>query len=259
MLPAMAEEFVDRDLRGASFTRVDLREAVLRDVWLDGVRMRGVWAGSLDVDGDVGRLVYNGIDLIPLWREAMLREHPEFGLLTPDDAAGYRAVWPLLVAQWADTVARARRLPEELLHESVAGEWSFVQTLRHLCFATEAWVLRALGGDPAPYGRWSLPFDEMEPVEGMAFTWSRDERAPLEEVLAQRASRQQAVSAALATLTDADLATTTTPVVEPGYPESEAFAVPRVLRAVLNEEFWHRQFALRDLAVLEARLAGSAP
>jgi hypothetical protein len=37
-------------------------------------------------------------------------------------------------------VDRARRLRPELLHESVGGEWSFIETLRHLVFATDSWI-----------------------------------------------------------------------------------------------------------------------
>ena len=33
---------------------------------------------------------------------------------------------------WDGTVERARGLDPELPHESVHGEWSFIQTLRHL-------------------------------------------------------------------------------------------------------------------------------
>jgi hypothetical protein len=40
---------------------------------------------------------------------------------------------------------------------------------------------------------------------------------------------------------------------EPGYPESESFAVRRCLQAILNEEWEHRLYAERDFDVLEAR------
>jgi len=39
----------------------------------------------------------------------------------------------------------------ELLHERVDDEWSFVETLRHLVFATDAWVRRAILGQPSPW------------------------------------------------------------------------------------------------------------
>jgi hypothetical protein len=42
----------------------------------------------------------------------------------------------LLERLWAETVRRARQLDPELLNESVAGEWSFIETLRHLAFAS---------------------------------------------------------------------------------------------------------------------------
>jgi len=62
----------------------------------------------------------------------------------------------------------------------------------------------------------------------------------------------------IAELTDEQLAGTTTPVLEPGYPESKAFAMSRCLRAILSEEWWHRRYAERDLAVLAARAQAPA-
>jgi hypothetical protein len=92
----MAEEFTDRDLREARFERVDLRESRFRDVGFDGAVMTGVFARSLVMDGELESLVYNGIDVIPLWRDEMVRRHPDHGLLKPTTADGYREVWALL-------------------------------------------------------------------------------------------------------------------------------------------------------------------
>ena len=43
----------------------------------------------------------------------------------------------------------------------------------------------------------------------------------------------------------------------PGYLSSpnRSFPVRKCLLIILNEEWWHRQFAERDLAVLESRAA----
>jgi hypothetical protein len=42
--------------------------------------------------------------------------------------------------------------------------------------------------------------------------------------------------------------------VGPGWPpEGETFPVRECLVIVLNEEWWHRQYAERDLSVLEER------
>jgi uncharacterized protein YjbI with pentapeptide repeats len=241
------------DLKDARLTSVDLRGAVLRDVALDGARLTGAWARTLTLEGEFEELVVNGVDVVPLWRAEMGRLFPEFALLTPTTADGYREVWPLLCAQWEETVARARRLPPDLLHASVEGEWSFVQTLRHLVMASDAWILRTYLGDPSPWAALGLPFDEMEPIPGVPH--DRDARPSLDEVLALRASRQQTMGEVLAALTDADLSRTTTPVPQepPGFPAPDAYPVPRVLQCILNEEWWHRRFAERDLAVLEAR------
>jgi len=56
----------------------------------------------------------------------------------PADAAAFRDTWAEIEALWAQTVVRARGLPDGAEHERVGGEWSFVETLRHLVFVTDA-------------------------------------------------------------------------------------------------------------------------
>jgi uncharacterized damage-inducible protein DinB len=70
--------------------------------------------------------------------------------MRPADADGYRQAWDIIERLWQQTVARARELPPELLHERAGDEWSFIETLRHLVFATDAWVSRAILGQPSP-------------------------------------------------------------------------------------------------------------
>jgi hypothetical protein len=116
---------------------------------------------DLVIEGGFEELEVNGVDVVPLWRAELAWLHPEFSMLAPADADGYRAVWPVLEEQWAATVDRARALPEELLHERVDGEWSFVETLRHMLFVHDAWLRRAVLAEPAPYDALDLPHDEM--------------------------------------------------------------------------------------------------
>jgi hypothetical protein len=59
-------------------------------------------------------------------------------------------------------------------------------------------------------------------------------------------------------LTDESLASGTTPVEGPGWPQPRIYPVRECLRVVLNEEWWHRMFAERDLAVLAARRDAAA-
>ena len=138
-----------------------------------------------------------------------------------------------------------------LLYERVEEEWSFVETLRHLVFATDAWVRRAILGEPSPWHPLDLPHDDMPDLPGVPR--DRAARPSLDEVLALRADRMATVRRMLAGLTDEKLAGRTEPVLEPGYPEPESFPVRRCLQAILNEEWQHRLYAERDLDVLESR------
>jgi uncharacterized damage-inducible protein DinB len=147
-------------------------------------------------------------------------------------------------------VNRARGLAPEQLHASVSGEWSFIQTLRHLAFASESWVGRCILGNPSPWHPLSLPWDQMSPTPGVPR--DRDARPSLDEALALRHQAMALVRAVLDDLTDEQLAAETAPLVGPGWPpEGETFPVRECLLVVLNEEWWHRQFAERDLSVLE--------
>ena len=132
-----------------------------------------------------------------------------------------------------------------LLYQRVDDEWSFIETLRHLVFATDAWVRRALLGEPSPWDPLDLPHDDMP--DQPSVPRDRDARPSLEEVLALRADRMATVRHVLADLTDDHLAGMTQPVIEPGYPEPESFPVRRCLLAILNEEWEHRLYAERDL------------
>ena len=127
-------------------------------------------------------------------------------------------------------------------------EWSFIETLRHLLFATDAWIGRVMLGNPSPWDPLDLPWDEMPDTPGIPR--DRSARPSLDVVLALRADRMATVRQVFAELTDERLAASTEPVLEPGWPESRAFPVRQVLDTVLNEEWWHRQFAERDLDAL---------
>ncbi len=257
-------EFVDEDLAGSRFERVELRGATFREVDLTGARfynvylpgalLRGVWLENVDINGVISNVRINGVDVGPLIEAELNQRYPDREQMRPDDADGFRAAYAILERLWAQTVDRARGLPEELLHERVDGEWSFIETLRHLVMATDAWVLRAVLGESAPYHPLGLPHDEM-PADIPNVPRDLTVRPSLEEILVPRAERMAKVRQVLADLTDERLADMTEPVLEPGYPESESFAVRRCLQAILNEEWEHRLFAERDLDALASRRA----
>jgi uncharacterized damage-inducible protein DinB len=246
------KEFERADMTGARFTTVSLDGAIFRACELRRVVMRGVEMVDTTIDGEIQNLVINGVDVAPLVEAELDRRHPERPKFRPTTPEGFREAWDLNERLWESTVARARRLPPEMLHESVDGEWSITQTLRHLAFATESWVGRCILGDPSPWHPLSLPWDQMEPRPGVPH--DRDARPSLEKALALRREAMAMMRSVLDGLTDEQLDSRTEPLVGPGWPdEGETFPVRECLLIVLNEEWWHRMFAERDLAVIEGR------
>jgi uncharacterized damage-inducible protein DinB len=249
-----AEEFKNKDLKGSRFTHVDLSETHFHDLAMRDVQITGAWIQDLMIEAEIeGSLLVNGVDVLPYIDEVLNARHPgreTVFAVREGDADAFRAAWAVDDQAWAKTVERARRLPEEKLHERVDGEWSFIQTLRHLVFATDTWIRRAMQGDPWPYDALGLPFTEMGEIEGMPN--DIEARPSLDEVLALRADRMAGVRQVIEGLTDEQLAGSTTPVEAVGYPESASFPVRRCLAAIMIEEWEHHLFANRDLAVLEA-------
>jgi hypothetical protein len=243
--------FEDVYLTGARFHDVDLSGARFHLVDLTGAVIRGAALVNVDISGDIENLRVNGVDVVPLVEAELDRRYPDRAKMRPADAAGFREAWGILDRLWQQTTARARGMAPELLHERVAGEWSFIETLRHLVFATDAWVKRAILGEPSPWDPLDLPHDDMPDQPGVPR--DRDARPSLDEVLALRADRMATVRQVLAGLTDEKLASMTEPVTGPGYPGPESFTVRRCLQGILTEEWEHRLYAERDLDVLAAR------
>ncbi len=244
------EQFRDLRLDGATFGNVSLRGATFRGVDLAGARFRGVELVDVDISGEVLRLHVNGVDVVPLVEAELDRRQPERALMRPVDADGFRRAWAALAALWDGTVERARGLPASALDERVDGEWSFLQTLRHLAFATDTWVSRVVLDDPYPWHRLELPWEEMDDD---TVPFDRDARPSLAEVLELRTSRFERAGSLIAGLADGDLDRLTACVRAPGWREARSLPVRDCLRVVLNEEWEHRSYAERDLAVLASR------
>lgn len=244
-------EFTGEDLRGSRFDLVNLSGSRFRNVAMNDVKMTGVELVDVEIDGGVWNLRINGVDVRPLIEAELNRRHPGRAKLRRDaDADGYREAWTVIEQLWPATVERARRLPPERLHERVDGEWSFIETLRHLVFATDAWIGRALLSRPTPYHPLGLPPSELVHVPGLPV--DDDVRPSLDELLALRAERHALVRRVLDDLTDERLAGSTDPITSPGFPREGTQPVRECLWAVLFEEWEHRLYAERDLAVLEA-------
>ena len=237
----MPDEF-EGDLAGVVFWGADLTGARFRDVNLTGVRISHAWVTDVEIDAHVERLVVNGVDVTDYVNE---RDpwHPLRSMLLVTDVDGARASWVALEAAWADTVAQARRLPEDALHESVDGEWSFVQTVRHLVFAIDKWfTVPVLGGGFHPLGlpnSGSVDF----PFPGLELSSSPS----VDEALAAHADRTALVRDRITSLSPDDL-DRAVEVLENG-----TNPVRECLFVVFEETFWHIRYARRDLAILAER------
>jgi hypothetical protein len=237
----MAEEFEDRDLSGAVFWGVDLSGARFRDVNMTDVTITHAWVVNVDIDALVDHVTINGVDVTQYVNERD-RWYPLRAMLRPTEPDGFSSAWEALEKEWASTIERARRLTEAQRHESVGGEWSLVDTLRHLVFAMDKWfTVPILGDEFAPLG---LPNSG-----SVDFGWPGLDRAAdptFDEVLDVRAGRAARFREFLDTLTPADL------VREVEVLENGTTPVNWCLFTVFEEEFHHNRYALRDLAQLES-------
>ena len=231
------------DLRGARFVDCDL----------SGVRIVDGCLVDVDISGWVSNLVVNGIDVTEYVEAELDRRHPErVQLRSVQDADGFRALWSTLEGLWTGLTERAERLPESARYERVNEEWSFVETLRHLVFIIDSWVSRTILDEPSPFHPLALPQTAYAPADAAALGMDLDAKPAYAEVQAARADRVAVVRGVLDGLTNADLGRPCLRSPAPGYPEEER-AVAECLGVLMEEECEHHRFAMRDLAVLEAR------
>ena len=138
---------------------------------------------------------------------------------------------------------RARRLPAALLDESVDDEWSFLQTLRHLIHATDRWITGPVLAEPEPVHALGMPNPPYEDLPPGVFDL---EACPtLAEVLVVRHGRMNAVKNCVGGVSAAQLDR------EVSSPNGGKTTVRRCLHVVFREEWWHNQYATRDLTVLD--------
>ncbi len=245
------------EFRGARFDVADLRGARFTDCDLTGVTIRDGWLVDVSISGYLSNVTVNGVDVTGFVSAELDRRHPErVQFREGQDADDFRAMWDTIEDDfWADVGAAERmagRLPAAALTEQVNDEWSFAQTLRHLVFITDAWASRTVLDEPMPYHPLGLPQSWYPPADAAALGIDLTAQPGYAEILAARADRMAVMRRILAGLTDADLGRGCQRSPAPGYPEEER-AVAECLAVVMDEEIEHYRFAVRDLAVLEAR------
>lgn len=239
--------------RGATFNGADFSGATFRDCDLRKVKIVDAMLIDVRISGLVDNFVVNDVDVTEFVRAELTRRHPERRQLEAMKSADdYRAMWATIEGLWAAAVARAERLPESARQERVDDEWSFVETLRHLVFATDAWASRTVLDDPMPYHRLGLTQTGYAPDTVATLGIDLAARPSFAEVIDVRADRMSVIRRIVDGLTDDELERQCTRSPGPGYPEQPR-TVGACLRVVMGEEIEHHRYAVRDLAVLEAR------
>jgi hypothetical protein len=237
----MAAEFEGRDLSDAVFWGVDLRRATFRDVNLSGATISHALLDDVTIDAKIERLVVNGVDVTDYVNERDTW-YPLRAMIRAADPEGIRAAWATLEQTWAPTIVRAGRLTDAQRRERVAGEWSFVETLRHLMYAMDKWFTTPiLGGEFHPAGMRNSASADLD-VPGLD-----DAASPsYDEVLAARTEQGDRFRGWLTRL-EADDLKRPVEVIEAG-----TVTVHECVFTVLEEEFEHHRYAIRDLAVIES-------
>lgn len=235
MTQAEGNTFVDRDLRGARFNRSTLEGAVMRGVHVGGADIDAPWLAE-------STLLVNGVDVVPFVEAELNRRFPGRELRRAEDPDGLRAGWTALEQAWAAAIDRVSSRPGGAVDVSVDGEWSFAQTLRHLVFATDAWLGNAIGRLAQPFHPFGQPNAEYE-TDGGDMSILSPEQPTYAEVLEVRAERQAMVRDFLATVTPELLAEPRAPA----WSAEHQVSVAHCLHVIFDEEWEHLRFALRDL------------
>jgi hypothetical protein len=209
---------------------------------LSGAVIRGSDVSGMELDDPYlhhGSLWVNGVDVVPFVEAELNGRFPGRELRTATTPDGLNAAWAAVENAWSDVVPTAEGLEDV----SIDGEWSFSQTLRHLVMATNAWLNGAVLGQEQPFHPIGQPFAEYEP-EGGDMTIFRQPTS-YEEVLTLRGEHQAMDRDYLATLTPEML---TESCRHPWAPEHRV-PVLHCLHVILNEEWQHQRYAIRDLRI----------
>ncbi len=233
----MTIDFEDQDLCGAVFWGVYLRNARFRDVDFTGVRTHHVVLRDVEFDGAIDKLVVNGVDVTDYVNQRDPWQ-PLRDMTEPSTADQVRQSLAGLTTTWDELIAEVSALPRSLISASVSGEWSFVQTLRHLLFVGDKWILGPLSDRHwSPLGlpnSGSVGFDwpDIDPTADPS----------IEEVLDQRDEQATVLSALAAGLDDERLSDSVTVL------ENGSATVRDCWHTLFEELFEHLRYVRRDLA-----------
>ena len=154
--------------------------------------MRGADLIDVDIHGDVENLFINEVDVAPLIEAELDRRYPDRVKMRPMTQTGSATRGTSWTISGRKPLLGRADLPPAQLNDRVNGEWSFIETLRHL-------VLRHRLLDSARDSRGSVTVGPARSGRPTSFATTRhllatiDARPSLDEVLELRRGRTATV------------------------------------------------------------------
>ena len=229
-------DFIEQDLTGARYLRCVMRDVVIR----------GSDTTNFEIDDPhlhEGVFLVNEVDVVPYVEAELNRRFPGRELKFATDREGLQLAWDAVERAWEEPITLAQGR-EEI---SVDGEWSFAETLRHLVLATNTWLHRGILGQSHPFHPIGLPFAEYESSGGDMSGFRQP--TSFSEVVSVRKNHQRMVREYLSRVTNEELIAVR---VNPWSPTAEVRVID-CLHVILNEEWQHLRYALRDLRRIDQR------
>jgi hypothetical protein len=236
----MATYTDSEEFRGARFVGCDLSGVVMRGVQIEAADIDAPWI----FEGD-SYFRINGVDVLPYVDAELNRRFPGRELRSASDPDGLRAAWAALESSWSAVVDRVSTMPAGTVDRSVDGEWSFAQTLRHLVLATDMWLGKGILELPQPFHPLGIG-DASMADEGWDMSVFASDDPPYDEIVAARADRVAMVRDFIGSVTTEALAAKHPNPHDPQHEESTLDC----LHVILQEEWDHQRYAVRDLDAL---------
>ena len=159
----------------------------------------------------------------------------------PADPADAQQRAAALSQQLRTTTERAAKFGDDDLHRGVNGEWSTVQSLRHLVMVIDVWLSKTIAGEDDPFHPIGLPPHFVgATIPGSSI--DPDANPTFAEACAVLDGRLARVREFAASVTEADLARAV---------GTHAKTVAGALGVVFDELAAHDSFVNRDLDLIE--------
>jgi len=233
----------------ATFKDQDLTDAEFRECDLTRARLIGVVMQDAVIDGLVSNLVVNGVEVTSYVTAELDRRHPVRLLIRSAEPADLQEASRQLRADWQATLGRLQGMPKGSEHKRVDGEWSAVETLRHLVFVHDSWFRRCCLGSTRAFTAIGLASEFVPDQEEQGL--DRAASPSLDDVLALRDVQGAELERWLSTATPGELSAPAPVPAGPGWPPyARGKSVLECLHVVLDEEWAHHGFCVRDLDLL---------